>query len=113
MHGGIDVSAAVGAAVVATADGVVTWAGPRGGLGNLVLIDHGQGLSTHYGHLSKVHAVVGEEIRRGRSVGEVGNTGRSTGPHLHYEIRLNGVPQDPERFILEPGLNELPGLSRR
>jgi murein DD-endopeptidase MepM/ murein hydrolase activator NlpD len=101
LHTGIDFSAPSGAPVTATADGVVILAGKQGGLGTMVEIDHGSGLVTGYAHLQATHVKVGEKVKRGHLIGEVGNTGRSTGPHLHYEIRINGIPQDPRRFILE------------
>lgn len=101
LHAGIDFAANIGAPVTATADGVVTVAGPFGALGNTVQIDHGHGLTTLFAHMSRVDVRTGDQVRRGDRVGAVGNTGRSTGPHLHYEVRLNGIPQDPSRFILD------------
>jgi murein DD-endopeptidase MepM/ murein hydrolase activator NlpD len=101
FHSGLDFAANVGARVVSTADGTVIKAGPNGAYGNTVQVDHGHGLSTLYAHLSRVNVRVGDKVRRGDLVGAVGNTGRSTGPHLHYEVKLNGIPQDPSRFILE------------
>lgn len=101
FHSGLDFAANVGARVVATADGTVTKAGPYGAYGNTVMVDHGHGLVSLFGHLSRVNVKAGDQVRRGDLVGAVGNTGRSTGPHLHYEVRLNGIPQDPSRFILE------------
>lgn len=100
-HAGLDFSAPVGTEVRATADGVVRSAGRHGAYGLLVEIDHGQGLTTRYAHLSKVLVRAGAKIERGVPIGEVGNSGRSTGPHLHYEVRLHGVPRDPRSFILE------------
>ncbi len=101
FHSGVDFAANIGARVVTTADGIVNMAGPNGPYGNTVQVDHGHGLTTLYGHLSRVNVRVGDKVRRGDLIGAVGNTGRSTGPHLHYEVRLNGIPQDPSRFILE------------
>jgi murein DD-endopeptidase MepM/ murein hydrolase activator NlpD len=101
LHTGIDFSASIGAPANASADGVVIFAGTHGAHGKMVEIDHGHGLVTRYGHLSKMHVKVGESVKRGQPIGDIGNTGRSTGPHLHYEIRLNGIPQDPRRFMLE------------
>ncbi len=101
LHSGIDFSARIGSPANATADGVVIFAAKQGAYGKLVEVDHGHGLVTKYGHLSKIHVKVGEAVKRGQTVGEIGNTGRSTGPHLHYEIRVNGIPQDPRRFMLE------------
>lgn len=100
-HSGVDFSARLGAPVSATADGVVIFSGKHGAYGNMIELDHGHGLVTKYAHLSSIHVKVGEKVKRGHVVGEVGNTGRSTGPHLHYEIRVNGIPQDPRRFMLE------------
>jgi len=101
MHAGVDIATEHGRPVSAPGDGVVTFAGMQGAYGKVVIIDHGQGLTTVYAHLNEYHVKVGGEVERGAIIGEVGNTGRSTGPHLHYEVRLNGVPQDPDRFILE------------
>ncbi|MCC7385705.1 MAG: peptidoglycan DD-metalloendopeptidase family protein [Deltaproteobacteria bacterium] len=101
MHSGLDISANIGTTVQATGDGLVTWSGVQGAFGNLIIIDHGQGLSSAYAHLSEIQVKVGDQVKRGATIAATGNTGRSTGPHLHYEIRLNGIPQDPERFILE------------
>jgi murein DD-endopeptidase MepM/ murein hydrolase activator NlpD len=101
LHAGIDFAANIGAPVAATADGTVVVAGPFGAFGNTVQIDHGHGLTTVFAHMARVDVRVGDEVRRGDRIGAVGNTGRSTGPHLHYEVRLNGIPQDPSRFILD------------
>jgi murein DD-endopeptidase MepM/ murein hydrolase activator NlpD len=101
LHSGIDFSARLGAPAHATADGVVIFSGKQNAYGNLVEVDHGHGLVTRYGHLGKMHVKVGEKVKRGQTIAEIGNTGRSTGPHLHYEIRVNGIPQDPRRFMLE------------
>lgn len=100
-HAGLDFVAPFGSEVRATGDGTVRVAAPRGAYGLIVEIDHGQGLTTRYAHLSKAHVRAGQKIRRGVAIGEVGNSGRSTGPHLHYEVRLHGVPRDPRAFILE------------
>lgn len=101
MHNGRDISANIGTPVIATADGQVVWSGPQGAYGNVIMIDHGHSLTTLYAHLSELGVKVGESVKRGALIGKVGNTGRSTGPHLHYEVRVGGVPQDPDRFILE------------
>lgn len=101
MHNGRDISANIGAPVIATGDGQVVWAGPQGAYGNVIMIDHGHNLTSVYAHLSEIGVKVGDAIKRGVLIGKVGNTGRSTGPHLHYEVRVGGVPQDPDRFILE------------
>jgi murein DD-endopeptidase MepM/ murein hydrolase activator NlpD len=99
LHPGIDLRGEVGEPVHATADGKVVVAGWDGGYGNLVEIDHGNGLSTRYGHLSKIEVKVGQQVRIGQVVGEIGSTGRSTGPHLHYETRINGEAVNPEKFL--------------
>ena len=101
MHKGIDIAAEHGSDVYVTGDGVVVFAGNRGGYGKSLVVDHGFGFQTHYTHLSSYKVSVGQEVKRGQSIAAVGNTGRSTGPHLHYEVRLNGVPQDPLRFMIE------------
>lgn len=101
LHAGIDFSANIGTRVMSTADGVVIYGAAHGAYGNTIEIDHGNGLVTKYAHLSRIDVTLGERVRRGQTIGAVGNTGRSTGPHLHYEVRLRGVPQDPERYILE------------
>jgi len=102
MHKGIDFAADQGAEVVAPADGVVIFVGTRGsGYGKTVVIDHGYGVQTHFAHLSATSVEVGKSVKRGQVIAQVGNTGRTTGAHLHYEVRFNGIPQDPEKFVLE------------
>lgn len=101
MHSGVDFSNNIGTRVTASGDGTVIYTGVLGAYGNIVEIDHGNGLVTKYAHLSKLEVKTGEKVNRGQVIGLMGNSGRSTGPHLHYEIRLRGVPQDPERFLLE------------
>jgi murein DD-endopeptidase MepM/ murein hydrolase activator NlpD len=99
MHTGIDIRADRGTPVRAAADGVVTVAGPYAGYGKMVEIEHRNGVSTRYGHLSAIDVAEGMRVKAGDTVGEVGSTGRSTGPHLHYETRVNGEPVDPGRFL--------------
>jgi murein DD-endopeptidase MepM/ murein hydrolase activator NlpD len=99
MHTGIDLHGETGEPVRATADGKVTAAGWSGGYGRMVDVDHGNGLSTRYGHLSTIDVQVGQSIRMGQVVGKVGSTGRSTGPHLHYETRVRGEAVDPQKFL--------------
>ncbi|MCI0572692.1 MAG: M23 family metallopeptidase [Myxococcaceae bacterium] len=101
MHAGLDIAAPHGKEVFSPADGVVVFAGMEGGYGNVVVVDHGYGIKTRYGHLARILVKAGENVRRGIQIGAVGNTGRSTGPHLHYEVRVNGIPQNPRKFILE------------
>lgn len=99
FHAGMDIDGERGDNVLAPANGVVTKAGWQGGYGNMIEIDHGNGLTTRYGHLSKIEVAVGDEIGRGMLIGYVGSTGRSTGPHLHYELRLADRPINPRRFL--------------
>ena len=99
MHTGLDFRAAMGDPVRATANGKVVSAGWSGGYGRMVEIDHGNGLSTRYGHLSEIGVKVGDPIKIGQVIGEVGSTGRSTGPHLHYETRIDGEAVDPQKFL--------------
>jgi murein DD-endopeptidase MepM/ murein hydrolase activator NlpD len=99
MHTGIDFRGDAGDPVRATASGTVTHAGWSGGYGKMVEIDHGHGLATRYGHLSAIDVAVGQSVKIGQIVGRVGSTGRSTGPHLHYETRVNGEAVDPQKFL--------------
>jgi murein DD-endopeptidase MepM/ murein hydrolase activator NlpD len=99
MHTGLDFRAATGDPVRATANGKVVSSGWMGGYGRMVEIDHGNGLSTRYGHLSEIGVKVGDQIKIGQVIGAVGSTGRSTGPHLHYETRIDGEAVDPQKFL--------------
>ena len=100
MHKGLDfASYDEDVKVIATGAGVVTWAGERWGYGNLVEIDHGGGLKTRYGHNETINVQVGDVVTRGQVIAEMGNTGRSTGPHVHYEVLRNGKQIDPNRFV--------------
>jgi murein DD-endopeptidase MepM/ murein hydrolase activator NlpD len=99
MHTGLDFRAGTGDPVRATANGKVASSGWAGGYGRMVEIDHGNGLSTRYGHLSEINVKVGDQIRIGQVIGAVGSTGRSTGPHLHYETRIDGEAVDPQKFL--------------
>ncbi len=101
MHNGLDVAASPGAPIYAPADGVVSFAGYDAGYGKLVSIDHGYGVITRYGHLSQISVEIGQKIKRRDLIAAVGSTGRSTGPHLHYEVRVNGVPVDPINYVLD------------
>ena len=94
-HSGIDLAAPTGAPIVATSDGVVSTANWSGGYGLLVALEHGGGLQTRYGHMSRVNVLPGQRVRRGDVIGFVGSTGNSTGPHLHYEMRVNGQAINP------------------
>ena len=102
FHSGQDIATLWGTNVIAAANGTVTFAGWQNGYGQIVVIDHGNGVTTRYGHLSGIDVAVGQAIERGQQIGRVGSTGRSTGPHLHYEIRINDEPVDPLQYL--PGL---------
>ena len=99
LHPGCDLCASYGTPVFATARGVVTSAGYDGDYGNCVEIDHGGGISTKFAHLSKIEVTLGQKIDRGKSVGRVGSTGRSTGSHLHYEVHVNNQPVNPAKYL--------------
>ena len=99
FHTGVDISSQYGDAVRVTADGVVIEADDRAGYGRLVVVDHGYGVTTWYGHLSTFNVLPGEQVRRGDTIGNVGVSGRSTGPHVHYEVRINGAPVNPMRYL--------------
>lgn len=98
-HEGIDMAAPVGTPIHAPGDGVVTFAGRQGAYGNLIKIEHELGVETRYGHLSRIRVKVGQRVSQGERIGDMGNTGRSTGPHLHYEVRMKGRAVDPMSFI--------------
>ena len=101
FHPGLDISAPLGTKILAPADGTVIFAGARGGYGNAVTVNHGRGVVTHYGHLDAFNVRVGQAVRRGSVLGFVGSTGRSTAPHLHYEVWMNGSNQNPLLYILD------------
>ena len=102
FHKGMDIAAAEGVPVGSTATGKVTFTGyDDSGFGNLIIIDHGYGLETYYGHLSKIIATAGQTVKKGDVIGEVGSTGKSSGPHLHYEVRIYGEPVNPINYILD------------
>ncbi len=101
MHEGLDVATPHGQPVQSPSDGVVVFNGVEGGYGKVLVIDHGYGVKTRYGHLSETFVRLGDRVKRGEKVAAVGNTGKSTGPHLHYEVRVNGIPENPRKFILE------------
>lgn len=101
VHQGVDIAAAPGQPVRASADGVVLQASEIGGLGQAVFIAHGFGVTTRYGHMSRIDVRPGQRVKRGDVVGRVGNTGRSTGYHLHYEVRVDGNPVNPLAYILD------------
>ncbi|MBI2974090.1 MAG: M23 family metallopeptidase [Deltaproteobacteria bacterium] len=101
FHEGIDIAASIGTPVYASGDGVVTFAGYKNGLGKTIIIDHGFGITTVYGHNSSLYVREGERVKRGSSISAVGRTGRTTGPHLHYQVVVDGMPVDPMRYIIE------------
>lgn len=100
FHKGLDIANRHGTAVLATANGIVSYVGNKGAMGNVVVIDHGHGMITRYAHLSKGLKKSGEQVKRGDIIAQMGSSGRSTGPHLHYEVHLNGVPVNPSIYIL-------------
>ena len=101
FHGGIDIANRIGTPIYAPADGIVTATGTSGGFGLVVKIDHGYGLVTKYGHNSRIVVKTGNRVKRGEKIAEIGNSGRSTGPHCHYQVEVNRKPVNPLLFILE------------
>jgi len=101
LHSGLDIGAAYGAPILAAADGVVVYSGKLSAMGKTVQLDHGYGIQTFYAHAQKLLVSSGERVKRGQIIARVGSTGHSTGPHLHYEVRINGVPADPYYFLIE------------
>lgn len=99
FHPGVDIGARYGTGVKATGDGMVIQAERDAGYGRSILIDHGDGISTRYAHMSKLFVIVGEEVKRGEVIGAIGMSGRTTGPHLHYEVLIHGAPVNPSRFL--------------
>ncbi|MCU7861168.1 MAG: M23 family metallopeptidase, partial [Candidatus Thiodiazotropha sp. (ex Lucinoma kastoroae)] len=100
MHKGMDFAGKDGSGVVAVAAGVVTWAGDRHDFGKLIEINHGKGYITRYGHNKKILVGMGDRIKQGQIIAEMGSTGRSTGPHVHFEVVRNGKTIDPTKYIL-------------
>ena len=98
-HTGLDIAAPYGTSVKAAASGTVTWAGYKGSYGNLLVITHSNGVQTYYGHCSSLHASAGQTVSQGQSIASVGSTGNSTGNHLHFEIRVNGVAYNPQNYV--------------
>jgi murein DD-endopeptidase MepM/ murein hydrolase activator NlpD len=100
FHKGVDITAPTGTKVRTTADGVVVQAEMvAGGYGRLIIVDHGGGYQTYYAHLSKIQVRAGQDVRRGDVIGLVGTSGRTTAPHLHYEVRVSGIPRNPHRYL--------------
>lgn len=102
VHEGLDIAVDFGTPVSSTADGLVVYAAPHAGYGNLVIVYHSNGITSRYGHLSRISIEAGQRIRRGEQIGNAGSTGRSTGPHVHYEIRENDQPVDPLKYAGQP-----------
>ena len=101
MHAGLDIAAAGGTAIVAPARGRATFVGTKGPLGRTLMIDHGFGVKTMYGHTSAIFVKAGQTVERGQKIAAVGNSGRSTGPHLHYVVEVNGAPRNPLDYIFD------------
>lgn len=99
FHSGVDIGSSYGHPIIAPADGVVTITETMGGYGKTIMIDHGNGISTRYGHLSGFAVTAGQRVQRGEVIGYVGESGRSTGPHLHYEVRINDTPVNPYKYL--------------
>jgi murein DD-endopeptidase MepM/ murein hydrolase activator NlpD len=99
QHTGLDIATNHGVAIDATADGIVIFAGPYGGYGNVVVIDHGYGITTRYAHMAQIDVTIGQHVIRGKAIGTVGSTGRSTAPHCHYEVRLHDRPVNPLNYL--------------
>ena len=100
LHKGYDISAPKGTPIEVSADGTVTFASRQGPMGLMIVVNHGHGMLTRYAHCSELIKKVGEKVKRGDIIAKVGNTGRSTGPHVHYEVHLNGIPVNPGKYIL-------------
>lgn len=100
FHSGLDIPKPIGTPIHAPADGEVVYAGSTNGNGKSVILDHGEGITTLYAHLSKIHVKEGQRVGKGQLIADVGNTGRSTNPHLHYEVRVNNIPIDPRRNLI-------------
>ncbi len=101
FHKGVDIANRKGTPILAPAEGTVSFVGKKGSFGNLIVIDHGYGIITRYAHIEKITCKRGDIVQRGDVIAQMGNSGRSTGPHLHYEVRLNGVPVNPSKYILD------------
>lgn len=105
-HAGIDLAAPKNAPIRVVRNGLVVFADPHGGYGNLVVVQHENGYTSHYGHCQSIHVQIGQRVTAGQIIANVGSTGRSTGPHLHFELRQNGKALDPEEYV--PGLTARP-----
>jgi murein DD-endopeptidase MepM/ murein hydrolase activator NlpD len=100
FHKGVDIANHAGTKIMASAKGIITYSGRKGGYGRMIIVDHGHGMETRYAHMERLFKNEGDIVKRGDIIGTMGNTGRSTGPHLHYEVRLNGVPINPTNYIV-------------
>jgi len=112
FHEGMDIAAPHGTPIVAAADGIVTFSGPAASYGNVVFIDHGHGFATAYAHNSTNRVRARQRVRRGEIIAYVGNTGRTTGPHVHYEVHVNGVASDPVRYAVDTSGASLAGVTQ-
>ena len=101
FHSGVDISTPIGTRVQTAGDGIILEAGWDSGYGNAIVVDHGYGITTKYGHLSKIFVTVGQEVKRGQVIGASGMTGKATGPHLHYEVMVNDTPVNPMKYLHE------------
>src|SRR5262249_11030128 len=101
MHKGLDIAAPAGTKIVSPSEGVVIFSSVRGGYGKCVVLDHGFGVQTQYGHMLETAVQAGDKVERGQVIGTIGSSGLSTGAHLHYEVRVHGIPQNPRKFILD------------
>ena len=101
MHEGLDIATKTGTPIMSPADGVVAFSGIKGSFGRVLVIDHGYGYTTFYGHCSSLEKKVGDKVKRGDGIAYVGSSGQTTGPHLHYEVRVNGVCTNPTKYILD------------
>jgi murein DD-endopeptidase MepM/ murein hydrolase activator NlpD len=99
FHSGVDIGAVFGQPIIAPADGMVDFADFMGGYGRAIILDHGHGITTRYGHLKSFAVFPGQHVHRGDTIGYVGDSGRSTGPHLHYEVRINDIPVNPHKYL--------------
>ena len=99
MHNGVDMNGGSGQTIVAASSGTIIFAGVKGGYGNTIMVDHGGGMVTLYAHQSEFAVSAGQSVKRGQTIGYVGSTGVSTGPHLHFEVRINGNPVDPAKYL--------------
>ena len=110
FHPGTDIYAPYRFVVMSPADCLVIFTGPRPGYGNMVIVSHGYGISTKMAHLSKIAATIGQEVRRGQTVGYVGSSGRATDPHLHYEVLVNEIPVNSAKYLKRQALQQIAQL---